>query len=112
MFILALTILGLSLFALSSYEGQYMNRSLDSDQALYTAESGIEHAKFVLARKGRLEDVGSGPYFPSGVVYVSAHRTDGVDPDSVGPVPLNVPIRISVIASVESQSRMIEALVT
>jgi hypothetical protein len=38
MFVLALTILGLSLFSLSSYESQFLNRSLAREQAC-----GLQH---------------------------------------------------------------------
>ena len=108
MFVLALTILGLSLFALSSYEGQFMNRSYDSDQAFYTAQSGIEHAKFVLARGGRLEDVGTS-LFPSGVVYASAHLVDGTDPDSIGAFPQQDSVELRVMANVNGERRMLAA---
>src|SRR5882724_6156313 len=111
MFVLALTILGLSLFALSSYEGQFMDRSYDSDQALFTAQSGIEHAKFLLGRGGRLEDVRTS-LFPSGVVYASAHLADGSDPDSVGPLPRQDSLEIRVMANVNGERRMLAAKFT
>ncbi len=111
MFVLALTILGLSLFALSSYEGQFVDRSASSSQALDAAMSGIEHAKFVLARTQRLENVGAILY-PSGVVYASARRTDQADPDSSGPLPPpDVAIAIRVLANVGGERRMVETRV-
>ncbi len=42
MFVLALTILGFSLYGLSSYEGQFLSRSLATQQSLYRAEGGQE----------------------------------------------------------------------
>jgi hypothetical protein len=60
MFMLALTILGLSLFALSSYEAQFFNTSAAREQSLQNAESGMELAKTLLAQSPppqRLEDV-------------------------------------------------------
>ena len=57
MFVLALTILGISLFGLSSYEAQFFGTSSDGSQAFYSAVGGIERAKFVLARKKHYEDV-------------------------------------------------------
>ncbi len=60
MFMLALTILGLSLFALSSYEAQFFTTSAAREQSLQNAESGMELAKALLAQSPppqRLEDV-------------------------------------------------------
>jgi hypothetical protein len=60
MFMLALTILGLSLFALSSYEAQFFTTSMSREQSLQRAESGMELAKALLAHGSppqRLEDV-------------------------------------------------------
>ncbi|MEO5989923.1 MAG: hypothetical protein ABIU54_01170 [Candidatus Eisenbacteria bacterium] len=45
MFVLALTILGLSLFTLSSYEAQSLTQSHARQQGSYDAESGIEMVK-------------------------------------------------------------------
>lgn len=59
MFVLALTILGLSLFSLSSYEAQFLGRSRRGAQTLYDAMSGVEWARVVLARERKLQAVGS-----------------------------------------------------
>jgi hypothetical protein len=48
-FMLALTILGLSLFALSSYEGQFFASSASREQALQDSESGMELVQALLA---------------------------------------------------------------
>ena len=56
-FVLALTILVLSLYGLSSYEAQFLQRSLDEEQAFQSALGGIERAKFALARTSLLESV-------------------------------------------------------
>ena len=48
MFVLALTILGLSLFTLSSYEAQSLTVSHARQQSLYDAESGIEMVKSLI----------------------------------------------------------------
>jgi hypothetical protein len=112
MFVLALTILGLSLFALSSYEGQFVSRSSTSSDALDVAMSGLEHAKFVLASRGRLEDVGTSLY-PAGVVYASARRADDPAPaDTTGALfsptdSSNITIRV--LANVDGERRMVEA---
>jgi hypothetical protein len=56
-FVLALTILVLSLYGLSSYEAQFLQRSIDAEQAFQSAVGGIERAKFALAQTSRLESV-------------------------------------------------------
>ena len=48
MFMLALTILGLSLFSLSSYEAQFFTVSASREQSLQNAESGMELVKALL----------------------------------------------------------------
>lgn len=50
--VLALTILGLSLFSLSNYEAQFMQRSVDQQQALQSALGGLERAKYALSVAG------------------------------------------------------------
>ena len=57
-FMLALTILGLSLFALSSYEAQFFVASASREQSLQYSESGMELVKALLAEAGSkgLED--------------------------------------------------------
>jgi hypothetical protein len=49
-FMLALTILGLSLFSLSNYESRFLGSSVDEAQAFYAASGGMEHALFALAK--------------------------------------------------------------
>lgn len=59
MFMLALTILGLSLFALSSYEAQFFYMDVSREQSLHRSESGLEIVKTLLTdptRTARLED--------------------------------------------------------
>ena len=57
-FMLALTILGLSLFALSSYESQFFYAATAREQSLQNSESGMELVKALLADAGSkgLED--------------------------------------------------------
>jgi len=57
-FMLALTILGLSLFALSSYEAQFFYAATAREQSLQNSESGMELVKALLAEAGSkgLED--------------------------------------------------------
>jgi len=47
-FVLALTIIGLSLYSLSGYEAGFLERSISEQQALQSALGGIERAKFAL----------------------------------------------------------------
>ena len=47
-FMLALTILGLSLFALSTYEAQFFYSSAAREQSLQNSESGMEVVKALL----------------------------------------------------------------
>jgi hypothetical protein len=57
MFVLALTILGISLFGLSSYEAQFLQQSQNDSQAFYDASGALDRAKAVLTVTGRLEAV-------------------------------------------------------
>ena len=117
MFVLALTILGLSLFALSSYEAQFAGRAYDSERALNVAQSGLDHAKFALARKRTLQGahfptVPGSPEFPAGLEYVRARRMDGVAPDTIAnldQIPSDVPVEIRVLANVNGERRMLQA---
>src|SRR5262245_17287191 len=57
MFVLVLTIIGLSLFSLSSYEAQFMHQTLRKTEAFYEAASAIDRARFVLMSTRNLGDV-------------------------------------------------------
>jgi len=73
-FMLALTILGLSLFALSSYEAQFFFASASREQSLQNAESGMELVKALLASPtARLQDanLAVGEY---GVTHAMAYQ--------------------------------------
>ena len=90
-FMLALTILGLSLFALSSFEAQFFGASVAREQAFHHAESGMELAKVLLARSPspqRLEAVREA-VGQLGVTSALAYQQRGSLPDdttSVGPM--------------------------
>ncbi len=60
MFILVLTILGLSLFSLTGYESQFMQRSLDRAEAFHAAAGGLDRARFALTRLEQLAAVKQG----------------------------------------------------
>src|SRR4249920_3080371 len=110
MFVLALVILGLSLFSLSSYEGQFVERTKESDAAFYAASSGIEHAKFALARSESLGLVSASLFPTPDVVYARAQRLDNGDTvGSIKDMPEGTPIEIRVMARVRNERRMIQA---
>ena len=85
-FVLALTIIGLSLFSLSSYEAQFLQRSLDEEQAFQSAVGGMERAKFLLER---MDDLGLvSQAWPPGTHVVAASAAQRVPAGLVtaGPV--------------------------
>src|SRR6185436_10383002 len=112
MLILALTILGLSLFALSSYEAQFFNRSLYEHEALQAAVGGLERAKYVLAVPPitNLENVQTNlplEYVTNALAVQEQHG----DSLSSGPVDWSAsanPVRISVTAVYKGVSRTVE----
>ncbi len=105
-FVLALTIIGLSLFSVSSYETQFLQRSMDSEQAYHAAMGGLERAKFVLAATSRLERVGQGLPVEN---VVSAEAIQGAA--SAGDVHWtpHEPITLRVTALVHDARRTVEA---
>ena len=107
-FVLALTIIGISLFSLSTYEAQFLQRSLDGEQAFQSALGGIERAKFALARENLLSSVKD--FLPlENVTSVTAIQVQGGLPDTVGPVQWqgeDVTLRVS--ARVNEEQRTIE----
>lgn len=111
--VLALTILGLSLFSLSSYEAQFVGQRLSAGQALYDAESGMEMVKAVLTTSSspRLDmaDQVVGHY---GVVNAVALQNTGnpFSPiDSAGPVRWDSTVTIRVLTRQGTMSRVVEA---
>jgi len=91
MLILALTILGLSLFSLSSYEAQFLGSSSRKSQAFYDALGGIERTKHILASDGRFASAGTN--LPPFVVEASATQegsVDTVDWDNPNPIVIEV----------------------
>ena len=111
-FMLALTILGLSLFALSSYEGQFFTASAAREQSLQNSESGMELVKVLLAaRDSKLEDAHRAEG-QMGVTSAMAYqwRSDvPTDTTSVGPVNWDTtmvqdPSHVGVVIVVEAKS--------
>jgi hypothetical protein len=111
MFVLALTILGISLFSLSSYEAQFFGRSNDDAAAFYAALGGIERAKFAVLRTKNL--TAAGQNLPIGdIVYARAckypHGTPIALTDTLGPFNWGQQVEVRVLAVHNGQRRMIE----
>jgi hypothetical protein len=73
MFVLVLTILGLSLFSLTGYEAQFMQQSTDNAESFQAAAGGLDRARFALAKTSKLESVKEDLPM-DGVVYAVARR--------------------------------------
>lgn len=105
MFVAVLTILGLSLFSLSSYEGQFMNASLDRSQAFYLASGAIDRARFLLTIPPYNLATVAGNLGP-GITYAEAIQGG----NNSGPVQWNGdPVEIRVEAEKNGQRRRLEA---
>jgi hypothetical protein len=93
--VMALTILGLSLFSLSGYEAQFFRPTLDQAQAMQSTRGGIEWARFVLQSTDSLDVVRTAAR-PAGVTGVVARAarfdSDTFDTaDSTGAVFVDPP---------------------
>ena len=112
-FVIALSIIVLSLYSLSSYEAQFLQRSLDDEQAFQSAVGGIERAKFALSVPPYLlESVAQN--LPEGVISARAVQVQAPNPDSLvsGPVfwnPAANPVLIQVTSLVNGRRRTVEA---
>jgi hypothetical protein len=107
MFVLALTILGMSLFALSTYEGQFLDRSHDDNAALYAAQGGVDFVLQLLQVNWSLDDAAQAQGH-EGIdsVYVSQPQAGGGVATS-GPMnDSTVTIRIVAHAN-QSQRRLV-----
>ena len=108
MFVLALTILAVSLFSLSGYEAQFLTGSRDESRAFYDAMGGIERTKYVLAATNSLAEAQLN--LPTGIAYASATQNG----DSTGSIDWSDTsatgvVRIHVIARDGSHSRELQA---
>jgi hypothetical protein len=104
-FVLALTIIGISLYSLSSYEAQFLQRSIDSEQAFQSAVGGIERAKFALAKTGILDSVCVS--LPAGVDTTMAFQ-DGQTTGAVSWDPAKK-VALHVVANVNGMRRVMDA---
>lgn len=111
MFVLVLTILGLSLFSLSTIEGQFLNRSTSSAEAFYAASEGLERSRFVLSTTRDLGSVGT--WVEGGtIVNAVAMQVKGTPArvESTGSVAWNSPnpIIVRVLAVQRGQRSFLE----
>ena len=105
MFVLALTILGISLFSISSFESQFLNRSLASEQAFSGAASGMERARFRMVVSSTL-DAAATVVGTDGVTYARAFQ----DGDSTGPIdPGGGNVEVRVIAGTAGNGHIVRA---
>jgi hypothetical protein len=106
-FVLALTILGLSLFSLSGYEAQFLGESRNKQQAFFDASGGIERAKFALISQATLPSVKSN--LPrEGVVYARAMNTATGDTTGNVDFTSSTPIAIRVLANYQGERCMLQ----
>jgi hypothetical protein len=117
-FVLALTIIGLSLYSLSGYEAQFLRDSYDGEQAWQSAVGGLDRARFALCVPPySLASVGQN--LPSeGVIAATATQLQGGTLNSTGPLDWNYtgdnPVVLSVTAHAgdpapAGQTRTVEA---
>lgn len=111
-FVLALTILALSLYGLSGFEAQFLEQNVAHDQAFYRAESGQELVKELLSQT--LPD--SSYYLQNahkaigieGVVDATAWQMNGANPITAGLVDWSQPVYINVKAAYGGETRTVE----
>ena len=115
MFMLALTILGLSLFSLSSYEAQFFYGSLAREQALQRSESGLELVKALLtSTPARLENAQSavGQYGITRAIAYQWRSANLSDTTSRGLVNWDSSVVVVVTARERGESRTLQARFT
>jgi hypothetical protein len=112
-FVMALGILVLTLYGLSSYESQFFQRSVDSEQAFQSAVGGIERAKFLLCSVPPflLQSVKQPWPAESHVLSATATQLVGGTPSPAGPVSWDDPhnlVNLRVTAEVNGVRRTVE----
>jgi hypothetical protein len=111
-FMLALTILGLSLFALSSYEAQFFVASATREQSLQNSESGMELVKALISAPGaRLENAHRAEG-QMGITHAFAYQWRSpleTDTTSTGPVNWDSTLVMVVAAKSGSVERTLQA---
>jgi hypothetical protein len=113
MFVIALTIIVMSLYSLSSYEAQFFHHSMDGEQAYHAAMGGLERAKLVLAVTSRLERVGQNLPLDCVVSALATQQKPGgaATAGDVDWTPTE-PITLRVTADVHGERRTVEARFT
>ena len=115
-FMLALTILGLSLFALSSYEAQFFGASATREQALQNCESGMGLVQALLESHfpRNLENarLAVGQFGITSAIAYQPRNTDELDTLSTGPVDWDKPVFIEVKARSGDAARSLYAKYT
>lgn len=105
--VLALTIIGISLYSLSGYEVQFFGRSYDERRATYAASGGVELVKMLVTSPignpatARLSSAGLA-VGREGVTSAIAWQTN--PNDTSGPVQSGKPVFIRVTATVNGQA--------
>jgi hypothetical protein len=110
MFVLALSILGLSLYSLSSYEAQFLRQSRDSNVALYRSQGGLEMVKALLASPPYTLHSAKQAMGHEGVALVTAYqmRSNGTV-DTVGSIDFNDTVSVNVLVRQGTTSRCLHA---
>lgn len=114
MFMLALTILGLSLFALSSYEAQFFYSNVSREQSLHSSESGMEIVQALLtdpSRPARLEyaQLAVGQFGVTRALAYQARSSNPNDTTSRGLVNWDSTVVIVVTSRAGGEERTIES---
>jgi len=115
MFMLALTILGMSLFVLSSYEAQFFTASASREQSMQSAESGMELVKLLLQMSPRRLENAKLAVGQHGITSAIAYQWRGplaTDSTSQGPVDWNDTLMVVVTAGSRGAERTIQARFT
>src|SRR5262249_10843715 len=108
-FMLALTILGLSLFALSSYEAQFFYASAAREQSLQNSESGMELVKALLASPTARLEWAHRAEGQLGVTRAMAYQKRSGDTTSTGLVDWDSTLVIMVSAKSGGVERTLQA---
>ena len=115
MFMLALTILGMSLFALSSYEAQFYTASASREQSMQHAESGMELVKALLQMPPHRLENAQLAVGQCGITSAIAYQRRGPlasDTTSQGPVQWSDSLLLVVTAGSRGAERTIQAQFT
>lgn len=96
MFVLALGILGLSLFSLSSYEAGFFQRSLDEERATQRAAGGVELVKKLIAMQPYSMNQAKTAEGRLGIISARAWQINGGNIDSTSAVDWSRHVQILV----------------